>query len=82
MSAQNPEVRRTVRVVAFSAAQRGVLRTVNILTAPKTSAHKEKLQATGAQATANPNVFRTVMDSGGQIAGLPTIVIAGYVGPN
>jgi hypothetical protein len=72
---------KSVRVVANTSRKN--LLTVNITTvAPATKKFPKWLQATAAQAAANPTIIETVQDSGGAIAGLPTVHIAGYVAPN
>lgn len=75
--------RKPVRIVAFAAKNVQHLRTVNIKSvAPSDPAHsiKEHLQVTAALAQVQHQP--TLMDSGGSIAGLPTIFINGYAGPN
>lgn len=62
----------SVRVLAGSSTK--TLRTVNIKTVA-TGANKQHTQ----QTTNGP--WPQVQDSGGQIKGLPTIVISGYSGP-
>lgn len=66
---------KTVRVIALNAALKH-LRVVNVKNAA-TSPVKQHIQSAGANPT-----FPTFMDSGAQVAGLPTIAIAGYVGPS
>lgn len=66
---------KTVRVIA-NASNKG-LKTVNIKTADATHTFPTRTQTAAPTAGVNG----TVQDSGGQIAGLPTIVIPGYVGP-
>lgn len=65
---------KTVRVIANNTALKQ-LKTVNVLSAPAPHA-KSHLQSAGANPAA-----ATYMDSGGTVKGLPTIAIAGYVGP-
>lgn len=72
---------KSVRVVANSGKKN--LLTVNITTtAPPSKKFPKWLQVTGAVALANPGKFETVQDSGGAIAGLPTVHISGYSAPN
>lgn len=74
--------RKPVRIVAQSNAQRGILKTVNIRTTAPADKHQaqECVQLTAAQAKVHDHA--TFMDSGGTIAGLRTIYIAGYSAPN
>lgn len=75
--------RKSVRIIAFSAANEPALKTVNITTSRAVAdqmAIKECLQLTAAQ-TQSPH-HPVFMDSGGTKAGLKTIYISGYAGPN
>lgn len=69
--------RKSIRVIAASARDAGQHRVVNIRTA-KRNEHAEFLQVAGDQGRTIP----TVKDSGGTVAGLPTICIQGYSAPN
>ena len=72
---------KNVRVVA-NANLKG-MRTVNIITTTVDPKKQKHTQLTAAQtATAAKGTIETVQDSGGQKAGLKTIFIAGYAGPN
>lgn len=73
--------RKSVRVIAFAAANVHHLKTCNIVTAQQAAVpYKEFLQLTAAQAV--KGVHPTIMDSGGTVKGLPTVYISGYGGPN
>lgn len=75
-----PEIQTpSVRVIAFNARNAGVIPTVNITTTKKVE-HKQAAQLTAAQAVTQTH--KTVMDSGGTVAGLRTICIPGYSAPN
>jgi hypothetical protein len=74
---QTYQPRKSIRVIAASSRDPGQHRVVNIKTA-KRNEHAEYLQVSGDQGRTIP----TVKDSGGQFAGLPTIVIQGYSAPN
>lgn len=71
---------KSVRIIAARADQKGKLRTVNIKTDAKRDQHKGHTQLTAAQTQVG--IHETVMDSGGQIAGLPTIYVSGYSAPD
>lgn len=82
MSTQT-DPRKSVRVIALSATDKNVHRTVNIVTSVAGDVHhsiKPHAQVTAAQAVAG--ITETVMDSGGSKPGLPTIFISGYSGPS
>ena len=73
------EPRKTVRIIAFSAANAKLyMGTVNVSTT-KASAHEypEYLQASGDTMHATP----TVMAAAALTAGIPTIYVNGYTGP-
>lgn len=75
--------RKSVRVVAFNSKNVQHLKTVNIAASKPNDPHhsiKEMLQLTAAQAQVQHHP--SLMDSGGTIAGLPTVFINGYAGPN
>lgn len=91
------DLRRPVRVMATeSPGTRNAHETVNVITALAdkdkgksqggTPVIKEHVQITAAQYNAQPNHLKnqidTFIDSGGTVAGLRTILIPGYAGPN
>ena len=72
-----------MRVITYNAKNAGNLKTVNIVTSlPAGGQVKTATQQTSAVVSANPNEFPTYMDSGGTVAGLPTVFISGYSAPN
>lgn len=85
MSALVHEPRPSLRVIAFASKNVHHLRTVNIKASnsktldPHNAIH-EYVQLTPAQMV--KGIHETVMDSGGQIKGLPTIYVNGYTAPN
>jgi hypothetical protein len=75
---------KSLRVIALNASQKGKLRTVNIIStqAAETDKHRTKTTTQLTAAQVMIGIHETVMDSGGTVAGLPTIFISGYAGPN
>jgi hypothetical protein len=73
------------RIIAFAAANQGILKTVNVvtsLTGYSPGSIKTSLQETAAQAGGNPNTQPTVMASASLTPGLPTIFVSGYTAPS
>jgi hypothetical protein len=74
---------KTVRIVASGTAGPPGLKTVNVASTQKNPGQWETcLQATPTQAAAKPGEIPTYIASGGYKAGLKTIYISGYSGPN
>ena len=74
---------KTVRVVASGVAGPPGLKTVNVASTQKNPGQWETcLQATPTQTAATPEEIPTYIASGGYRAGLKTIYISGYSGPN
>ncbi len=71
---------KSVRVAANASNKEW--ETVNIVTTQTGHNFEQCAQVTALQATANLGEFATVQDSGGGVAGLRTIQIAGYTAPN
>lgn len=80
------DTRRPVRIMSKATAGRDQSQheTVNVVTSrgldAKTLQLKEHVQLTAAQAV--PGVHETLIDSGGTVKGLRTILVSGYSAPN
>ena len=75
----------SARIIAYSATNRNINKTVNITTVQnpdKTEPFEQYTQETAVQAAAQPNVFPTFMAASAPTAGLKTIYIPGYTAPN
>jgi hypothetical protein len=82
-----PTANKSVRVIAFAAANVQHLKTVNIITSLALDVHHSIptfLQLTAAQAVAQAKTqpVPTYMDGSAHPAGLPTIFISGYNAPS
>lgn len=86
MTAPTDQGPKSVRIVAYAAAQVGILKSVNIitsLTGYASNAIRTCVQLTAAQVAAGiPNDYPTYMDDSANPARLPTIYISGYTAPN
>ena len=77
------DMRPSIRVIAYNAANAGIIPTRNIVTSQQTTGierYKECVQLTAAQALAG--IHKTVMAAASVTAGLPSLYIAGYSAPS